>query len=220
MFENITTILLDLDGLMVYTAEEYRFYLMGEILSRFDISSDISSINEFWFASGGQNRDDIIRKNFGVEPIIFWRTFEELDTPEKRYPYLGIYDDTFRVKELFYNGYLVGIVTGSSPNVLEMKIDRLTSYLGIKKFDSVISAHPLRGIKQKPDPEGIEICLKELDSSPEEAVYIGDGDEDALASRNARLYSDIIVNRGNGSNRLKPTVEIGNLHELRGVLNY
>ena len=44
------------------------------------------------------------------------------------------------------------------------------------------------GYKRKPDPEVVLKCLEELNTKPDEAIYIGDSDIDVITVKNVSCH--------------------------------
>lgn len=88
----------------------------------------------------------------------------------------GIDEIIFNVKRK----YKLGIATNTYKEFIVSKL--MESNL-LEHFDSIIDWFSVK--KRKPHPDPIIACMKELGSSPEETVYIGDMDDDILAGKNA-----------------------------------
>ncbi|KXB07599.1 hypothetical protein AKJ51_00905 [candidate division MSBL1 archaeon SCGC-AAA382A20] len=107
---------------------------------------------------------------------------------------------------------------------------RSTQWRKIKKFDlekyfdSVVVSGEVG--KSKPGKEIFEIVLNNLESSPDESIYVGNVPElDVVGANNAGLVS-VLINREcelcRGDNRKfnpKPDYEIRDLRELYGIVN-
>ena len=76
-------------------------------------------------------------------------------------------------------GFALGIVTGSG----EWSLDLLFGLGVADMFDAVITGYDVK--KRKPDPEGLNKCLKRMDVEPGDAVYVGDSVIDMQASHAA-----------------------------------
>ncbi len=93
-------------------------------------------------------------------------------------PYPGILDmlDTLRAK-----GYKLAVVSnkiqeGITPLIKEYFGDRLPVAIGERP-----------GLQRKPAPDMVLQALKELESTPEESIYIGDSEVDVATANNSRL---------------------------------
>lgn len=199
-------VIFDLDGTLVHTAPEYRYKLVGRTLSEFGLSSSSRNIDRFWFEA---RRDQIIKENFGIEPALFWNIYMKYETIEMRRQFTKLYDDVSFILELKENGLKTGIVTNAPPHIARLEIGMLPT-----DFDAIIIGQ-LNGIKPKPHPHGIERCLSLLGIAKEEAVFVGNSDEDIMAAKNARVL-DVLLQRGEHEfPEVKPTHTINSLYDLR-----
>ena len=204
----------DLDGTLVHTKPEYRQRVVIATLESLGISGVAQrDIDTFWFRTG---RDEIVRRDFGVQPGIFWRAFRRYDSIELRRRFTIPYPDTDIIPELRRKGYKMGVVTGAPPQIAELEI----AMLGAENFDAVIIAGRSNGTKPKPHPEGLQKCLGLLGLKNTEAPFIGNSDEDILAARNAKM-KEILVERGEYDFSYivpAPSTIIKSLYELRSLL--
>ena len=93
--------------------------------------------------------------------------------------YKGI--DTF-LKELLQEGYLLALAT----NAYRVSALESLSYLNILKHFSSVVCHD--DVAQgKPHPDMLYKVLKELNIKSSEAIFVGDGERDELASKAANL---------------------------------
>jgi len=204
-------VIFDLDGTLVGTDSECRKIIVGKTLRELGIASyDSTHVDRFWF---GAKREEIIRECFGVEAELFWKAYRPHDTIDLRKKFTNPYKDIDFIQELRRKGIKVGIVTGAPPHVAEHEI----SLIGEGNFDSIVIASALGGKKPKPHPEGILECLAELGVSKEDAVYIGNAEEDVITADNAGIPC-IIVDRKEHKlefKEAKPLCVISSLYELR-----
>nr|WP_268871125.1 HAD-IA family hydrolase [Halalkalibacterium ligniniphilum] len=93
-----------------------------------------------------------------------------------------IFPKTFSLlKELKKSGYKIGIVTSSGNEVLHLKkISPLLQYV-----DTVVTRDHVT--LKKPNPEGILLALKNLNSSKEETLFVGDTPLDIQAGKRAEV---------------------------------
>jgi len=89
--------------------------------------------------------------------------------------------------ELDQKNYKLGVVTSRLRNTTIKGLEKygLTEY-----FKCIITASD--STKHKPDPEPIEMALKELGSKPEEALMIGDSIFDIKCAKNSGVKSAIV----------------------------
>lgn len=203
-------IIFDVDGTLVYTPPEYRYKLVGEVLKEFGITASEKSIDRFWFEG---DRDNIIKTCFSLEPEIFWEVLKKQELSELRRQSTKVYDDVGFISELRQRGYKTGIVTGAPPYVVAINLD----FVGKSNFDAVVLASGSNGIKPKPHPQGLEICLSLLGVQRNEAVYIGNADEDIRAAKNAQVF-DILLLRGEHKfPDINPSLTVHSLYDLRDL---
>jgi pyrophosphatase PpaX len=82
------------------------------------------------------------------------------------------------------SGYRLGVVTsGSEPRVSrELGMSTLNGLV-----DVVICNEHI--VKKKPDPEGLELALQRLSSSPDESAYVGDAPEDIEMGKRGKVLT-------------------------------
>jgi pyrophosphatase PpaX len=176
MNNKLTTILFDLDGTLIDT---------NELI----ISSFLHTLEQY--QPGKYKRDDVLpflgptlHETFAsVDPekveemIVTYRAFNISNHDMLVTEFNGVYETVRTLKE---NGYKLGIVTTKVMNVVEkgLKLSRLDEF-----FDVVVALDHVQ--KPKPDPEPILLALKQLGSTPEEAIMVGDNHHDIVGGKNA-----------------------------------
>ena len=111
-------------------------------------------------------------------------------------------------------GYKVGIVTGAPPHIASLEI----SMIGEENFDNVIIASESRGVSPKPDAHGIEEALRLLNVQNNEAMYVGNAEEDILAARNANVLDVLLIRGEYKLPEINPSLKIYSLYDLREIL--
>jgi len=179
MLKKYKHISFDLDGTLVHTTPEYRYALVSKIVEALGGTlSDPRLVDRFWFESG---REAFIRNTFKLDPDVFWSLFHIEDAPELRSVHTKAYHDAERaVRKLKDMGKVVSVITGSPQGTAEMELEKLNG----APHDYLLSTSSA-GHSPKPDPAALQFVLAELDARPEETVYVGNGNEDALFARNA-----------------------------------
>lgn len=177
----IQTVLFDLDGTIVDTNElivqSFLHSLEGETpepVSRELIIPNMGRplVEQMEFFTGRKEVEALIQK---------YRTFNlaKHDELVKEFPHVRTV-----MEKLHQNGIKIGIVTS--------KI-RVTTLMGLKLcgLDSFVSSIvTVDDVKEaKPSPEGIFAALKELGSSPDQAMMVGDSHYDIEAAQNAGVTS-------------------------------
>lgn len=207
-------ILFDLDSTLTYTLPDYRYLVVGGILQELGITSAPEGfVDKLWFEG---NRAKTIKDALGIEPGAFFRKYNQHDKAEIREQYTRLFPDVDYLNELKQAGYKLGVVTGGSPHVMGVNI----KLLGEGHFDVLVSANPTAKppLPSKPDPEGIYLCLERLQVAPEQAMFIGNGDEDVNAAKNAGVL-DVLILRGEHEPPPTPaSVTITSLYGLRALL--
>ena len=97
---------------------------------------------------------------------------------DKTRPYEGITELMKRLKEY---GYRMAIVS----NKIDPAVKELNERFFSEYVDVAIGER--EGIKRKPAPDTVEQALRELGSTKEEAVYIGDSEVDLQTAKNAGM---------------------------------
>lgn len=110
----------------------------------------------------------------------------------------------------------MGVCTSNSIVVAEKILDScgLASY-----FSSVVGRSI--DLKMKPNPDQIEVCLREMGVEPRRAVMVGDSHNDVLAGKAAGTYTvaiPVYFTRSEALNAAKPDAVIKSLHELPRAL--
>jgi len=100
---------------------------------------------------------------------------------DKSAPYQGIMELT---DELAYNGIKQAVITNKNEDISKVMIRQV---FGEQKFPIVRGA--INGIGCKPAPETTLQVLSQLDVSPEEALFVGDGEADLDVAKNAGIKS-------------------------------
>jgi len=84
----------------------------------------------------------------------------------------------------------IGAFTGSDRSTSK----RLTDFGLLQFFDSIVENS--RYTRHKPDPEGLLLCLRELQVEPAQAIYVGDGVIDMTAGKAAGVAKTIGITHG------------------------
>ncbi len=204
-------VIFDLDGTLVHTIPEYRYRIVGQVLKDLEVASTNYYIDRFWFET---ERDQVIKKHFGLEPELFWKIYRKYDTVELRKQFTKLYDDVNFIQELRQNSFKTGIVTGAPLHIANLEI----GMLGEKNFDAIVITQTSNRIKQKPQPDGLEKCLNILKVRKNEAIYVGNAEEDVITAKNARVF-DVLLKRGEHKfENIHPSLEINSMYELRPLL--
>ncbi|MEG9295717.1 pyrophosphatase PpaX [Mangrovibacillus sp. Mu-81] len=176
----ITTVLFDLDGTLINT---------NDLI----ISSFLHTLNHYY--PDQYKEIDVLpfmgpplEESFGGlnpakvdEMCAHYRAYNQEHHDELVTEFEGVYET---VETLYKQGYKLAIVSTKVRNVVLKGLDlmKLRPF-----FDVVITLDEVENAK--PHPEPIEKALKELGSSPQEAIMVGDNHHDILAGKNAGVLS-------------------------------
>ncbi|MBU3181056.1 pyrophosphatase PpaX [Clostridium psychrophilum] len=179
----IKNILFDLDGTLLDTNEliiqsfqyTYKKYLNKQV-SREEI---IKSFGEILKVTINRKFSENSEK-----AIKTYRRFQ-IDNFDKL---IRIHDGVKEgVKELYSQGYKLGIVTSRLNN---SAIRGLKHFGLIDYFESIITADDTE--IHKPDPTPAFMALRELGGKPEETIFVGDTQFDVLCAKNAGIESVVV----------------------------
>ncbi len=201
--KEVDALLFDLDGTLVSTSACYRETVVRQISEELGLPYKQNTADAFWF---GKNRNGYLEAQMGREMAqAFWTCFNRLDQPGRRAAATTVYPD-------------VGIVLPKLPVPLGIVTacprEKMREYpLNYGMFGAVVIAHEHEFILPKPDPEGLYKCAEQLGVLPERCAYVGNGEEDIIAARAARML-DILIERGEVQVEEEPTLRITTLEDL------
>ena len=178
----ITTVVFDMDGTVLNTLEDLAGSMNYSLKA---VGMPERTVDEFRRFVGNGAREalrkalpegtstDILDEMFPI----FKEHYDEhcLDKTE---PYEGILD---LMKELKKRGYRMAIVS----NKIDSAVKELNKRFFGDLIDVAIGEQP--GVNRKPAPDMVETALKELGSTKEESVYVGDSEVDYLTAKNSGL---------------------------------
>ncbi|MDQ0220016.1 pyrophosphatase PpaX [Peribacillus cavernae] len=176
MGNKITTLLFDLDGTLIntndliiasFTATLNHYY--PDKYTREDILPFIGPPLSDTFYSIDQERVE--------EMIARYREHNIQNHDAMVTEYEGVYET---IRALCEEGYKLGIVTTKKRDVVlkGLHLSKLDDF-----FEVIVSLDDV--VRAKPDPEPVLKALHLLNSSPSEAMMIGDNHHDVLAGKNA-----------------------------------
>lgn len=178
----ITTIVFDMDGTVLNTLEDLTVS-MNYVLSKFGMPEHKLEEYRLFFGNGvGEalrlslpegTSEDIIDEMLPV-----FKEHYDAHCLDKTGPYDGILD---MMRELKLRGYKTAIVS----NKIDSAVKELHQRFFGDSVDIAIGEQP--GINRKPAPDMVNLALKELGSSKEESVYIGDSEVDFMTAENSGL---------------------------------
>jgi len=187
----IKVILFDMDGVLADVSSSYREAIKKtaeKYLGRTISDHEIQLLKD----EGGFNNDwkltfELIKRDVKANSNI---TYEEVKG-EFQEKYLGKNNSglisneklilSIDVIEALSQKYSLGITTGRPKEEAEFFLKKYGIY---DYFNTIICKEDV-GLKEKPDPLGILLALKELAAAPSSAVYLGDTGDDMTASVSA-----------------------------------
>ncbi len=211
--EPVEAVIFDSDGTLVYTKPDYRYLIVGRVLDEFRKPFTNPQIDDFWFLSD-EARQGIITELWRLNPEEqFWPSFRKCDKVELRTKYTEPYGDVGILQVLRERGKKTGIVSSAPRHIIKLELQMLNH-----SFGSVVRAQPADGVEQKPSPDGLLKCIKEIGTSPPKTVYVGNGRQDMEMARNAGVYG-ILIERGEYDfGEIEADKTITSLEELRDLV--
>ena len=180
--KKINTIIFDMDGTVLNTLDDLTVSV-NYVLRKFGFPERTLEDYRRFFGNGIRQALELAVPEGTPESVIdemlpvFKEHYDE-HCLDKTSPYEGIPE---LMKELKHRGYKMAIVSN--------KIDSAVKELNEKFFSEYVEVAigEKEGIKRKPAPDTVILALKELGSTKEEAVYIGDSEVDFQTAVNSEL---------------------------------
>lgn len=180
--QEITTIVFDMDGTVLNTLEDLTVS-MNYVLDRFNMPGHRLEEYRLFFGNGvkealrlslpeGASADII------DEMMVVFKEHYDAHCLDRTRPYDGIVDVMRQLKE---KGYRLAIVSNKIDSAVKELNDRFfADYVDIALGEKT-------GINRKPAPDMVDAALKEMGSTKEESIYIGDSEVDLMTARNSEL---------------------------------
>ena len=180
--KTITTIVFDMDGTVLNTLDDLTVS-MNYVLEKFGYPGHTVEEYRLFFGNGVKEAFRLALPEDVPSEIIddmlpIYKEHYDAHCLDKTRPYDGVVEV---MKELKQKGYKLAIVSN--------KIDSAVKELNQRFFaDAVgIAIGEKPGVNRKPAPDMVEAALKELGSTKEEAVYVGDSEVDFMTAKNSKL---------------------------------
>ena len=188
MFENVNTIIFDMDGTVLNTLEDLTVSV-NYVLSKFDMPCHSEKEYRYFFGNGIKYALKCAVPEGTPEEIIeemlpIFREHYNEHCLDRTKPYEGIIDLMSRLKA---KGYKMAIVS----NKIDSAVKELNNRFFCEYVDVAIGEKS--GIKRKPSPDTVLAALDELGSKKEEAIYIGDSEVDYQTAINSDLPSILVL---------------------------
>lgn len=198
--KKITTLLFDLDGTIINTPELIMNSFMYSIkentnykLTKDEITNVLGHTLDKAFEPYAKDLNHLNKM------IQLFR-----DYSNKNGSSVLVYDDVYETLDyLLEKGYVLGIVTSKSKNIAMKNINDLKLN---KYFSTIITYEDT--LLHKPNKEPLYKALDLLNKTNEEAIYIGDHDNDVRAGKNASMKTGLMKysHRFNDAIELKPDI--------------
>lgn len=210
----IKAILFDLDGTLINTPEliiesfkeAVNKNTEGYTLTEYEITNVLGQTLTKAFARFSSDADHL------NEMI---KTFREFSLNHKSFK-LETYEGLIELlDEIKSKGLLTGIVTSKNKEVAFNNL----SELGLTNYFDCIITHDDSSV-HKPNPEPILIALDRLKISSNEAIYIGDHENDIIAGKNANVKTGLMgySYRLNEATKHNPNYIFNNLLEIKKIV--
>ncbi|WP_449537596.1 pyrophosphatase PpaX [Ferdinandcohnia sp. Marseille-Q9671] len=172
----INTLLFDLDGTLIDTNEliaqsflhTFEKYYPGQFTREDVLPFNGPTLLESFSSVDPERAEEMVAE---------YRKFNHEKHDELVTEFPEVFDTIKTLKE---KGYKIGVVTTKMRHTVNMglKLTKLDQF-----FDVVVTLDDVKA--PKPDPEPVHLALKLLDSTPGEAIMIGDNYQDIVAGQNA-----------------------------------
>ena len=180
----ISTVLFDFDGTVMDTREVVLRSWQHTFLTLEGKERDPAQI----YRTFGEPLEYTMRNMFPhidpQEAIEIYRSYHKDNFGELIRVFPGIQELLEQLKE---EKYRVGLVTS---RLKSTTLEGLEAYRLSRYFDELVTCDDTT--KHKPDPEPIFVALRKLNSSPREAVMIGDTMFDIGCAKNAEVMSVLV----------------------------
>ena len=178
----INTVIFDMDGTVLNTLEDLTASV-NYVLERFGMPRRKETEYRQFFGSGIRYAIQCAVPKGTSEELIdqmlpVFKTHYGVHCLDRTKPYDGV---TALMKYLKEHGYRMAIVS----NKIDPAVKELNERFFSEYVDVAIGERD--GIKRKPAPDTVEQALRELDSTKEESVYIGDSEVDLQTAKNAGI---------------------------------
>lgn len=178
------TVIFDLDGTLLNTLEDLADSVNFALKSFNYPTRTYEEIRSFV----GHGIKDLVKKSVPkdtdedkmLECLEVFKAHYKTNLQNKTAPYDGILD---LLKKLNKDNIKTAIVS----NKYDAGVKNLNKYY----FDNLIEVAigEREGVNKKPSPDTVLIALKELNSTTENCLYVGDSDTDMLTAKNANVKS-------------------------------
>ncbi len=178
----ITTVIFDMDGTVLNTLDDLTASV-NHVLAEYGFAGHDASEYRKYFGNGIRYALGCAVPNGTDQRVIdemfpVFKEYYDAHCLDSTRPYDGIMK---LMRDLRGQGYKLAIVSN--------KIDSAVKELNTRFFSEYVSVAigERVGINRKPEPDTVIQALKELNSTKDEAVYVGDSEVDLKTAANAGL---------------------------------
>ncbi|MFW9935648.1 MAG: HAD family hydrolase [Candidatus Thorarchaeota archaeon] len=193
----IKAMLFDLDGTLVKFPSIWEFFddLLVQTLTEFRVRVPPRATRTTIWHTGSEF--ETVLREWGVEKYpAFIERFDELDYELRKKLIengtIQLFDDVDVLRAL-QERFRLGILTNTPPEIawLEVKAFQLERF-----FEDFVMLGTVEQEIAKPEPDGFLRCLSNLESSPQEAVMVGDSSSDIIGGNQVGMIT-VLVDRPN-----------------------
>lgn len=205
-------VIFDIDGTLIKTREDFWYIVFEEIIGKIGCENySREEVKRFERGDRNTPRKKILEKIFGSESKtdefhrllgIYLSDFDKVKHFKSLYPDVKLVLDELEKREV-----IMGVVTDAPPFIA---IPQRDYFLGNGYFSEFVMTHKTH-LKDKPSPDGLLYCMKQLGA--EEAIFVGDSDSDIIAAQSAGIES-VWIDRKEHDIYTQPNRIIETLYEL------
>jgi phosphoglycolate phosphatase len=217
-FSEIRALIFDLDGTLI----DSKLDLALSVNAMLDHMGSPQHVHETIFGFVGNGAEVLVRKSLGdgatdedvKRGLGYFLSYYRTHMLDNTVLYPGVQEalDEFRRQER----YSMAVFTNKPVNFSRAIIEGLNLS---NRFVAVYGGNSFE--RKKPDPMGIEVLLRDMNVTREEAMMVGDSHVDVLTARNSGIFA-CGVTYGLGLEGMRahpPDVMVDNLTELPEKLN-
>lgn len=208
------TVVFDFDGTLADTLP-ICYYAFQEVFRTYDKHdlSDAEIHNMFGPSEIGIIQQNLANQDHVNEAIsLYYRVYADKHKELVKVS-LPIIDLLADIKN---SGYKIAIFTGKGRRSLDISLEKLEFN---DLFDISVTGDDV--VNPKPDPEGLYLIMKALDSLPTETVMVGDGDADVEAGKRGGVRTvrvEWLPNVAHTNFRTVPDYVISNVKGFLGLI--
>lgn len=191
---NITTLIFDLDGTLLYTLEDLTDATNAALEKMNFPKRSLTEVRSFVGNGIRKLVERSVPAGTGAEALeetfLYFKSYYDAHCRDKTRPYDGIRE---MLSELKAEGYQMAIVSNKVDDaVQELYREYFQEFVTVAIGDG-FAKEDGRDLKRKPAPDMVEEALRILSAKKEEAVYIGDSDVDLQTAANTGIPCVLVL---------------------------